>query len=169
MNAAVALRTLEAAGLNIPPPIISCALRDVQWPARFQDTGHGFILDGGHNPEAAQRLVQTWRELYGDRKTEVILGIVRDKDAQGVCAQLATIAERFTVVPVRSPRAGNVDDLLAITSPLRPSRICASLAEAIASTPRTDPPALITGSLFLMGEALVLLGLAEPGQEISAQ
>jgi dihydrofolate synthase/folylpolyglutamate synthase len=169
INAAVALRALEAAGIAVTPEQLAEGLRNVSWPGRFQDTGRGFILDGAHNPEAARRLVETWREEYGNRRTEVILGVVRDKDARGICAELAAVAERFTIVPVRSPRAGPVEDLLEIAQAWRPCRVCRTLDEAIATTPRGETPALITGSLFLMGEALVSLGLAGGEQEISAQ
>jgi dihydrofolate synthase/folylpolyglutamate synthase len=169
INAAVALRALEAAGLHIAPEHLARGLRSVTWPGRFQDTGHGFILDGAHNPEAAKRLVETWREQYGDRRTQVILGIVQDKDARGICAELAAVAEEFIVVPVRSPRAGPVEELIEIAREWRPTRAYGSLDEAIQSAPRGATPAMITGSLFLMGEALALLGLAEEAQEISAQ
>jgi dihydrofolate synthase/folylpolyglutamate synthase len=169
VNAAVALRALEAAGIPVAREHLAEGLKRVEWPARFQDTGKGFILDGAHNPHAARRLVETWREKYGPRRTEVILGIVRDKDARGICAELAALAENFAIVPVRSPRAGPVEELLETARAFRPCRVCRSLDEAIATTSRGEVPALITGSLFLMGEALVSLGLAEGDQEISAQ
>jgi dihydrofolate synthase/folylpolyglutamate synthase len=169
INAAVALRALEAAGLTVSPEHLAEGLRTVSWPGRFQDTGRGFILDGAHNPEAAGRLAETWREEYGERRTQVILGVVRDKDAGGICAALAPVAREFVIVPVRSPRAGPVEELLEIAAALRPSRMCGSLEEAIAAARPGETPALITGSFFLMGEALVLLGLVEGEQEISAQ
>jgi dihydrofolate synthase/folylpolyglutamate synthase len=169
-NAAVALRTLEAAGLHIAPEHLVEGLRRVRWPGRFQDTGRGYILDGAHNPDAARGLVATWRAEYGERRTPVILGVVRDKDARGICAELARVAEEFVIVPVRSPRAGSAEQLREIAAAWRPSRACGSLGEGIATARAGgDLPVLITGSLFLMGEALVLLGLEEGEQEISAQ
>jgi dihydrofolate synthase / folylpolyglutamate synthase len=169
MNAAVAVRAMEAAGLEIGLEEIAEGLRTVRWPGRFQDTGRGFILDGAHNPDAAERLAETWREEYGERRTGVILGILQDKDAAGICAGLAAVAEEFVIVPVRSPRTRPVDELQEIAADWRPSRACASLEEAMASTRGGAAPALVAGSLFLVGEALVLLGLAEGEQEISAQ
>jgi dihydrofolate synthase/folylpolyglutamate synthase len=171
VNAAVAVRTLEAAGFEIGAEDVAEGLRRVRWPGRFQDTGRGFILDGAHNPDAARRLVETWREAYGEGRTQVILGVVRDKDARGICAELAPLAEEFLIVPVRSPRAGPVEELLEIAAEWRPSRGCGSLQEAMATVRSRgeEAPALITGSLFLMGEALVLLGIEEGEQEVSAQ
>jgi dihydrofolate synthase/folylpolyglutamate synthase len=169
LNAAIALRALEAAGIIVPSEYLAEGLRRVNWPGRFQDTGKGFILDGAHNPDATARLVETWREIHGTSRTVVILGTVRDKDSAGICASLAAIAENFVVVPVPGPRGTPAEELLKIAEAWRPSRLCLSLDEAIATTPRGDVPTLITGSLFLMGQALVSLGLAEGEPEISAQ
>ncbi len=169
VNAAVALEALKAAGLEFDSAHLAEGLRTVSWPGRFQDTGRGFILDGAHNPDAARRLAETWHAEYDERKTAVILGVLRDKDARGICAELARIAREFVIVPVRSPRAAPVEELVKIARERRPSRACASLQEAMASIRHEETPALVTGSLFLMGEALVSLGLAEGGQEISAQ
>jgi dihydrofolate synthase/folylpolyglutamate synthase len=170
VNALVALQTLEAAGLRIAPEHLAEGLRSVQWPGRFQDTRRGFILDGAHNPDAARRLAETWRAEYGGLRTPVILGVLQDKDARGICAGLAEVAEEFLIVPVRSPRTRPVEELQQIATAWRPSRACGSLEEAMAlARPAGNTPALITGSLFLIGAALVSLGLAEGEQEISAQ
>ena len=169
INAAIALRALAAADLQIPAALAAEALSTVQWLGRFQDTGRGFILDGAHNPDAARSVAATWRTGYGSLQTPIILGVVADKDARGICAELAPIASEFIIVPVRSPRAGSVDALREIAAAHRPARICASLTGAIETVPREQTPALITGSLFLIGEALVALGLADGEQEISAQ
>jgi dihydrofolate synthase/folylpolyglutamate synthase len=173
LNAALSLRTLETAGLRIAPAHLAEGLRTVQWPGRFQYAKHGgrsFILDGAHNPDAARALAETWQSEYGSVRTQVILGVVRDKDARAICAALAPIATDFVIVPVRSPRAGSVDELREIAASLRPSRQCPSLSDAIALAPPVpEPPTLIAGSLFLIGEALVLLNLTTAEQEISAQ
>jgi dihydrofolate synthase/folylpolyglutamate synthase len=169
INAAIAARALNAAGLDISPEQLSEGFRTVAWPGRFQETARGFILDGAHNPDAARRLAETWTKTYGTKQTRVILGIVREKDAPGICAALAPIASEFIITPVRSPRAGSIEDLHQIAAALRPTRACNSLTEAIATITPGETPVLITGSLFLIGEALVCLGLALEEHEISAQ
>jgi len=172
MNASVALRALEAAGLEIAAGTVAEGLGRVSWPGRFQYArrgSRGFILDGAHNPEAARGLAETWREMYGGSRAQVILGVVRDKDARGICRELAAVAAEFVIVPMLSPRAAAPEDLLQIAGAWGRSRVCGSLEEAIESVPEGGTPALITGSLFLVGEALVALGLAEGEQEVSAQ
>ena len=171
MNAAVALRALEAAGLAFTPEQIAEGLRAVQWPGRFQQVRHAgriFILDGAHNPDAAHTLAATWRETFDAARPSVILGIVRDKDANAICRELAAIAGEFVIVPVRNARGTPPEDLQRIASAWAPARVSPSLAQAIA-TSATESPTLITGSLFLIGEALVALRLADPSGEVSVQ
>ena len=113
--------------------------------------------------------METWREEFGERKTAVILGMVRDKDPRGICSELAAVTENFMIVPVRSPRGGGTGELQEVAASFRPSRTYGSLQEAIAAAPHGEVPVLITGSLFLIGEALVCLGMADQEREVSAQ
>jgi dihydrofolate synthase/folylpolyglutamate synthase len=172
MNAAIALRTVEAAGLDITSPRCAEGLRTVQWPGRFELVrryGRLFILDGAHNPDAARMLAATWLETYGTWRPSVILGVLRDKDANAICRELAAFAGEFVVVPINNPRNTAPEDLLGIATQWAPAKVCPTLEEALSTAPTGDIPTLITGSLFLVGETLVTMGLAEASGEISAQ
>jgi folylpolyglutamate synthase/dihydropteroate synthase len=72
---------------------------------------------------------------------------------------LAPLATRILAVPVSSERAADPAELQSAcqeANSLAESRLCSSLAEALSMT--TDEPfLLITGSLYLVGEALELL------------
>jgi dihydrofolate synthase/folylpolyglutamate synthase len=172
MNAAVAVRALEAAGLALTPAQVAQGLQSVQWPGRFEQVRYHerlYLLDGAHNPDATRTLVATWRETYGDARPRVILGVVRDKDAAAICRELGAIAGEFVIVPVSNPRGGSPAELQQIAAAWAPARVSPSLAEAIAESPPGEIPTIITGSLFLIGEALVALGLADPSGEVSVQ
>jgi len=169
-NAAVALSVGDE--LSLSWEAIEEGLRTVEWPGRFQRVGEQIVLDGAHNPAAAAALVDAWREVFGERKATLILGVMSDKDVAGVCAALAPIAARTCTVHVDNPRsckAGTLADIAAKTMPAVPARSMPSLAAALAEAKTHADPVLIAGSLFLVGEALVALGLAEGEGERSAQ
>jgi dihydrofolate synthase/folylpolyglutamate synthase len=128
----------------------------VQWPGRFQKLDDRFVLDGGHNPHAAAQLVRTWREEFGAERSLVIFGALADKNFGAMFATLAGIAEEIWIVPVRSARAAN-PETLAAAAPM-PARIFESLEAGLAEAARQDRRVLVTGSLFLVGEALEILG-----------
>ena len=154
-NAELAVSAIAAAGPFPGESTISCGLRNVNWPARFQRIGDRIVLDGAHNPHAATALVKTWCEHFGPQKPSVVFGAMKDKDCPEMLAILSEIAASFFFVPVVSPRSADPAELTQFTK--CPAKTFQSLAVAIDSALAEPPPVLITGSLFLAGEALSVL------------
>lgn len=172
-NAALAVRTLELAGLEIPQDAVARGLEEVRWPGRFQRIRPNIVLDGAHNPAAAKQLANTWRESHGDVRATLILGVLDDKDLRGICAPLLPCAARVIALRVRSPRSSDPKELRAMVNELRPSCEClgaADLDEALEIAQQFPEPILITGSLFLVGEASAILNASAVSvREWSAQ
>ena len=166
-NAALALALVRAGGFQPSEESVRRGLSEVFWPGRFQRLlGGSLILDGAHNLHAAQQLVDTWREEFGSRKCRLIFGALSDKDPKAMIAVLESIASEVMLVPVASPRSM---DPAALSRHLHvPHRMYDSLQSALTSIfslptdGKTDlhtaiwSPVLLTGSLFLVGEALAL-------------
>jgi dihydrofolate synthase/folylpolyglutamate synthase len=159
-NAAVAVRALEVAGLQIDGREIARGLREVQWPGRFQRIGERVVVDGAHNPAAMRQLARTWSELYRGEKATVIIGILKDKDLGGICAALQPIAARVFAVPVQSLRTRNAEEVACMfreVDAALPCNAATGLVTAIECALRERERVLITGSLFLVGEAIAHL------------
>ena len=154
-NASLTVAAIRAAGFEPADSTISDGLRDVTWPARFQQIGDRIILDGAHNPHAASALVRTWREKFGSQKTSVVFGAMKDKDYREMLEILSGIAASFHFVPVISPRSADPEELSRCTT--FPSRSHQSLGAAIDAALSETPLVLITGSLFLAGEAFEVI------------
>jgi len=171
-NAALAFAALIEAGFRPEPHIVRDAFATVEWPGRFQRVGDRLVIDGAHNPPAAVQLAETWRGEFGDERAVLILGMLADKDVAGVVAALAPIVARIICVPVRSPRALPPADLARVirdNAPGVPVTVGESLGPALDAAQTAGGRILVSGSLFLAGQALVHLGLAERAQEWSAQ
>ncbi len=171
-NAALALRALELAGVEVTRGAAVRGLAMVNWPGRFQTVGGRFVLDGAHNPAAARRLVETWREIFGDEKVTIVLGILRDKDVRGICEALLPIAARVFTVPVKNERTTMAGELAAIVRESSGEADCEAmedLTEVLTRAVSVDERVLVTGSLFLVGEALTHFGVAPSSSEKSAQ
>ena len=130
-------------------------LTSVQWPARFQLLADGPLtrgvetwLDGAHNVEAADALAALLAD-HGPK--HIIAGILANKDAAAIVAELAPHALSFTFVPIPDHEHHDPTDLAARFD----GREAGSLKEALADLPS---PRLIAGSLYLAGEALRLNG-----------
>ena len=178
LNAALAIAALRAAGLSVSEEAIKAGLRDVQWPGRFQRiaglAGTPLVLDGAHNDAAAERLVETWREVYGSQQPVVLLAALQDKDVAAICARLAPLAAEFVVTQVQNSRSCTGSALAQAVRNAAPARACqiaesvqVGLATAEAAALSRGCPVLVTGSLFLIGETLALLEGTR--SEVSAQ
>ncbi len=142
------------------------------WPGRFQIFDDRVILDGAHNRAAADRLVLTWREVFGNEKAIVILGVLRDKDVGAMCSALGPVAFRFITTEVRSPRscsAAMLAEAIAVALPSVPCRAARSLSSAMELASRDRQRILVTGSLFLVGEAISLLEGGSQAPEFTSQ
>jgi dihydrofolate synthase/folylpolyglutamate synthase len=149
-NSALACAALDAAGISVSENSITTGLAGLTWPGRFQILDDRIILDGAHNPQAAGLLVQTLRER-GFARLPIIFGALRDKDYSAMLRHLEPVAERFLFVPVPgTERAESPEKFMTST----PSAIFPGVKEALASL---DGPVLVTGSLFLVGEAMKVL------------
>lgn len=160
VNACTAVAALNAAGIALDDEAVTRGLAEVSWPGRFQRIG-SFILDGAHNPDASAKLVETWRRRFGDQKAVVIFGALADKDFPNMLAAIGRIAEEIWLVPVDSARSTRVEELAEVSP--SPATKFLSLPSALKHAEELDRPILVTGSLFLVGEALKYLRPREGG------
>jgi dihydrofolate synthase/folylpolyglutamate synthase len=172
-NAALALRLVRAAGFSPGPEAVNAGLGLVSWPGRFQRLvleeafgGGELILDGAHNVHAARRLAETWKEAFGEKRCRLVFGALADKDPGAVLAELAPLASEILLVPVASPRSEDprklaesvkgYSGIIHTLTSLREVFVNREKGEGNPSFP-SGCPILLTGSLFLVGEALVIL------------
>jgi dihydrofolate synthase / folylpolyglutamate synthase len=158
-NAALAIAALRAAKIDVDEDAIRRGLATVSWPARFQRCGDRVVVDGAHNPQGAQVLAQTWRQVFGDARAAVILAVLRDKDAAGIVRALVPIATRFILPHSRAERALPPQQLADVVRAVAPdTRV--DIAESYSAAMNTTESAervLITGSLHFAGEVLATM------------
>jgi dihydrofolate synthase/folylpolyglutamate synthase len=168
LNAALALATVEILQSQIPVTDgkIRAGLAGVNWPGRLQliqkPGGQKILLDGAHNVAGAKVLSEALGKNFPAVRRALILGVLQDKDWQHICETLAPLAVRIFTVPVSSERTADAKDLAAACRAANPSAEIlagANLAEALDKS-ASDAFVIITGSLYLVGEALEILGLS---------
>jgi dihydrofolate synthase / folylpolyglutamate synthase len=164
-NAAVAQAVVEVLSANWPVPekAKQSGLQSVSWPGRMQLIQNGpnqrILLDGAHNSASALALRDAFQEAFPAIRPTVILGVLADKDWSSMVRTLVPLASRMVTVPVSSPRTVEPSPLAAAcreAAPETPVDAQATLAAALAACAR-DEFILITGSLYLVGEALEAL------------
>lgn len=159
MNAALALAVVQQLQpqIAISDSAIATGLRDVRWPGRFQiiERGNGrkIVLDGAHNPEGVRVLCEELLRTFPS-KPAVIFGALADKDWLAMARLIAPAAQKLLLVPVESQRSWNPAEVEI--SQLVDACHKPSLAAALSAVDN-EPLVVITGSLYLVGQALELL------------
>jgi dihydrofolate synthase/folylpolyglutamate synthase len=157
-NAAVVLETvnqLRESGVKISEEAVTNGFKTVSWPARFQILQKNplVILDGAHNEAGIESLVQQYRSLFGEAKTNLIFGVLADKNIDAMVNQLLPIIKKVALVAPMSSRALKpvVAASCFATKNFEPV-IFSNLQQAWLMF--RGEPVLITGSLYLAGEVL---------------
>ena len=151
-NAVTALAALKVLGKGD-----ASGFADVVWPGRFQRV-ENFIIDGAHNPPAAHALAEALRELNLSEPLTLVAGFCGDKDVGEVLSILAPFVKKGYAVRTNNPRSLSAEETAEKMRAAGIDAVAApSLAAAIGAA-SSAPRALICGSLFLAGEALVELG-----------
>jgi len=142
------------------------ALASVRWPGRFERIGTApdIYVDGAHNADSIARLVETLAPRI-QRPPIVILGISRDKDLEGMLAELASLQPRLIATASHNPRAADPARIIAAAASQGMAAedggdVDAALARARAEA-APDDLIVVTGSLYAVAEAREALGLAE--------
>jgi len=157
-NATAAILACRELGIGIEA--IQRGLRHVRWPGRLEivSWNPNFVLDGAHNPAAAEALAEYIRAFCRGKPVWMVYGAMRDKAIEEVTAQLFPLADRVIATAPDFPRALRPEAIIELAH--RPdATVTHSIAEAIAVA-RTAPREAIvffTGSLFVVGEARRLL------------
>jgi dihydrofolate synthase / folylpolyglutamate synthase len=159
-NAALAIAALRAMKVDVGDSAIACGLAGIEWPARFQRWDERTIIDGAHNPAAARKLAETWREIFGDQRATLVLAVLSDKDLRCICETLAPIASSVLLPKIRSERAAAPEELANVLANIAPRVSCSitpSVDQALTIAQAKPNPILITGSLHFAGEVIAHL------------
>lgn len=148
-------------------------IRNTRWPARLQSLQAGpitaflpdaeFILDGGHNPDAAQAIAKA----FGNRpKLNLVMALMANRPIREILEPIAPHIGRMWAVPIPGHDCHDPKDICAAAQelgilPADPAfdvpDALRRLAERLKSDSDSEPQTvLIAGSLYLAGEVLRL-------------
>ena len=165
-NAALAVAALHRAGVPLKFDSIQHGLTRLSWPGRFEvfpaaavpGAVMPVVLDGAHNPHAAEVLAATWHSAFPGQQTAMVFSAVAAKDIAGILKLLTPLASNIFFCPVATPRAVSCDELAAALPPdAPPHHAFNGFPDAFSAALATGAPVLIAGSLFLVGEARAYL------------
>jgi dihydrofolate synthase/folylpolyglutamate synthase len=119
------------------------------------------VLDGAHNPDAADFLAEALRESFSWERLWLVVSILGDKDIAGVLAKLATVADEAIVTRNESSRAAPIDriakELEVLGVPHRSTPTVEDAVQLALEHANETDCVCVTGSLYTVAQARKLL------------
>ncbi|MGN0585094.1 MAG: glutamate ligase domain-containing protein [Ruminococcus sp.] len=162
-NAALALEAVEAlrkTGFSLSDRQVYEGFHRTRWKGRFTviQKKPVVILDGAHNPSAAEELRRSLELYFKGKKLYYIFGMFQDKDYKKVIELTAPLAEHIITVETKdNPRAMPAKALAEAVAEVNPSvEFSESIYQAVSETMALvseEDVIIIFGSLSFLGEA----------------
>jgi dihydrofolate synthase/folylpolyglutamate synthase len=170
-NIALAIATAEVLshqGFAITPETIERGIRETRWPGRFQvipakDGAPEYVFDVAHNPSGAWALRSTLSACYEDRALIFVFGAMRDKAIGEMAEILFPLAVRVIATRADNPRSATPDEIReAAARTATDIEYAEDVASALVRATSLAGPqgvVVITGSIYIVGEAMRALGV----------
>ena len=163
-NTLLALKVLEKLSERFPvsQKAIKRGFKNTYWPGRLErisitkrNRDYQILLDGAHNPSAAEFLKKVIERQFPFRQITLIFSACRDKDIEGISRVIFPICKRVIFTRFKNPRCETIKELRKRTGVQGEG--AGDIKEALELACKgasTNTLILITGSLYLAGEAL---------------
>lgn len=153
-NAATVLAAIDVLrkhGFEISETAVKDGLSSAVWQARFEKIADEPVVlyDGGHNPQGVRAAVESVRAYFGDKKINLLVGILADKAHGEMAEELAKIADRVICIAPPSPRALPAEALAEEFCEVGANaRAANSIKEGVKIALSYKKPVLVIGSLY---------------------
>jgi dihydrofolate synthase/folylpolyglutamate synthase len=151
-NAVTAVLTLKQLGVD------PHGIENARWPGRLEQVAPNpdVILDGAHNPAGARALARHLERFYSHRKIWMIYGAMRDKSVEEIGGILFPVAQELIFTAPAMARALRPEALIEIAGRGQSAATITAALQLARTSAHADDVIVITGSLFLVGEARAL-------------
>jgi dihydrofolate synthase/folylpolyglutamate synthase len=170
LAALAATEALMAGGGALEGGIVEAAFADAESPGRLElvRSSPTILVDAAHNPAGAEALVAAVEEAFHFQRVVGVVGVMADKDPEGILAVLEPALDEIVVTRASNARAMEIEDLAEVAVDVFGEdrvhvrerlddavTLAADLAEAEVER---GAAVLVTGSVLLVAEARVYLG-----------
>jgi dihydrofolate synthase / folylpolyglutamate synthase len=164
-NLAMAVAAAEALfGRPLDPDALRAAAAVASMPGRMEPmaTQPLVLLDGAHNLESMSVLVRALREEFPSTRWQMVFGIMGDKDVDAMLTEVAPVVDGVVVTAVDYPRAvppATLAERVArqVDAPVLVADDVEHAIDMARAEAGPDGAVLVTGSLYLVGEARSVL------------
>ena len=171
--AIAAAEELSRQGFPVTAESIEQGIRETRWPGRFQvvprtKSTPEYVFDVAHNPAGAWALRSALSNSYEDRRLILVFGAMRDKAIAEMCEILFPLAERVVATQADNPRSATAQEISQAAHRTHTEiELSASVPSALTRARElagANGVIVITGSIYVVGEAMGALGVSDDGR-----
>jgi dihydrofolate synthase / folylpolyglutamate synthase len=168
-----AAEELAKQGFKITAQSIARGIRQTYWPGRFQvvpssGSAPEWVFDVAHNPAGAWALRASLSAFYRDRRLILVFGAMRDKAIGEISEILFPLAERVIATQADNPRSARSEEIREAAartqSDIQLSSDVRSALGYAREAARAEDVIVVTGSIYVVGEAMRALGVSPDGK-----
>jgi dihydrofolate synthase/folylpolyglutamate synthase len=153
----VAAELMRHDDIYVEKSAIISGMASTVWKGRFEILSKNplVIVDAAHNTDGAIALRRALMDagLWG--KYTLVLGMLKDKDAEGFSSILMKGAEKTIITePEYRPRAMKMEELMKISSKYGSVEGERNPVDAVKKAISYGNPVVVTGSIYLLGDVL---------------
>ncbi|MGO1042062.1 bifunctional folylpolyglutamate synthase/dihydrofolate synthase [Clostridioides difficile] len=148
---------------NVSEESIRKGLITTKWPGRIEKIKESpiFIIDGAHNEDGAKSLAKALDKHFKDKKLTLLIGMLEDKDIDGVLDILMPKFSKVVTTTPNNPRAINSDILkekiLKYVSDVTSKHEIEDAVNYTLETSSKDDIIISAGSLYMIGTVRTLV------------
>jgi len=159
---------LSQQGFAVTAESIERGICAARWPGRFQihrpsRTAPLYIFDVAHNPAGAWALRSTLSAFCEGSRLLVVFGVLSDKAIGEMTEILFPLAERVIVTNANNPRSATPEEIrqaaARTSAEIDEAPDVASALHRAAELAESEDVIVVTGSIYLVGEAMRVLGV----------
>jgi dihydrofolate synthase / folylpolyglutamate synthase len=156
---------------EISPASIESGIRATRWPGRFEvlPARPGWpetVLDVAHNPAGAWALRSALSERYDGRSLIFVFAAMRDKAISEMTEILFPLADHVIATHADNPRSASPEEIQQAGNRTGAEiEVTSNVTEALDRARAVATPSaviIVTGSIYLVGEAMRLLQISSP-------
>lgn len=117
--------------------------------SRFEEVLPNIYFDGAHNPASATTLVATIQQQFPNQEIHFIVGMLGDKNVEGVLRILEQVSNYFSFVDFENSRAMTAEKMLTL-SKAEHKYILRDVKQVLQNNPEKEYVIIVTGSLYLL-------------------
>jgi dihydrofolate synthase/folylpolyglutamate synthase len=146
---------------------IERGIRETRWPGRFQVIAARagwpeMVIDVAHNPAGAWALRSALSEKYDDRRLIFVFGAMHDKAISEIAEILFPLADRVIATKPQNPRAASPEEIQQAATrtgvEIEAEKDVGRAVERARVLASDGQVLVITGSIYLVGEVMRILG-----------